>query len=50
MEREPTTITLRKDIKKRARDALEAGKFVGPNDLGGLIDVALDNVLTSVGA
>ena len=45
MEKEPTMISLRKDIKERAVKALDTGKFPGISSLSSLIEVALDKIL-----
>jgi len=45
MEKETTTLNLRKDIKTRANDALKKGCFPGIDALGALVDKALDDLL-----
>jgi hypothetical protein len=45
MEKEPTMISLRKDIKDRANKALDSGKFPGIASLSSLIEFALDAIL-----
>lgn len=48
MEKEPTMISLRKDIKERANKAIDTGKFPGIASLSSLIEFALDEILKTV--
>ena len=47
MAKEPTTITIRPDLKTRANEAVSEGKFPGVNSLSGLIERALELILNS---
>ena len=45
MEKEVTNLSLRKDIKKRAINALNCGYFSGINSLTGLVEKALEELM-----
>ncbi len=49
MEKEQSSLTLRKDIKKRANDALSNGYFAGINSLSSLVEKALEEILDRQG-
>ena len=48
MKKEVTTLSIRKDIKKRAIEAIQKGRFPGINSLSNLVEYALENVLKKV--
>ena len=45
MEKETTTLNIRKDIKERAVEAIRKGTFPGINSLSSLVELALDKIL-----
>jgi len=45
MSKEITSISLRKDLKRRAKEAIEAGAFPGIFNFSGLVEYALLKVL-----
>lgn len=45
MEKETTSVSMRKDIKERANGALAHGFFSGVGSLSGLIDKALEELM-----
>jgi len=45
MEKETTSLSLRKDIKKRAHAAVDNGCFSGVGSLSGLVEKALEELL-----
>lgn len=45
MEKEQTNLTLRKDIKHRANQAVDQGVFSGVSSLTGLVERALEELL-----
>jgi hypothetical protein len=45
MEKKKTNLFLRKDIKKRAIDAVDHGYFGGVGSLSGLVEKALEELL-----
>jgi len=45
MEKETTTLNIRKDIKERAVEAIRKGAFPGINSLSSLVELALDKIL-----
>ena len=45
MEKETTTLNIRKDIKERAVEAIRKGTFPGINSLSSLVELALDRIL-----
>ena len=45
MEKEITTLSIRKDIKKRAIKAVKKGVFPGINSLSNLVELALEEIL-----
>jgi hypothetical protein len=50
MEKEQTNLRLRTDIKDRGNQAVSKGLFVGINDLSGLVELAVDELLKTKGA
>ena len=48
MEKEITNLSLRKDIKEKAVEALNKGKFPGIFSLSGLVELALDELLKAL--
>jgi len=45
MEKEVTNLYIRKDIKERAKEAIQKGVFPGVNSLSNLVEIALENIL-----
>ena len=50
MEKEQTNLRIRTDIKDRGVKAISKGLFVGINDLSGLVEFAVDEILKTKGA
>jgi len=45
MIKEPTTLSIRRDIKRRAIEAVNKGLFPGISSLSGLVEYALQSIL-----
>jgi hypothetical protein len=50
LEKEQTNLRIRTDIKERGNKAVSKGLFVGINDLSGLVELAIDEILKTKGA
>lgn len=48
MHKNVTTITIRRDVKKRAAEAIRTGKFPGISNFSALIEYALVELLKNV--
>jgi len=45
MRKEITNLTIRKDIKEKAVNAVRKGEFPGISSLSGLVELALEKIL-----